>query len=133
MRTECSAIIEQHVKTLLAQSGCLVDSEAGTTEAEAGTADDVDDAMIMSSAGVTVELFIPSRNKTCRLPDTTTHRYGHTVDGLRDCGAVHPLPQQDLQAARHHHPQIRTHSGWAACLWGWKNFSQLRILFQWSV
>merc|ERR1719206_671220 len=37
MRTECSAIIEQQVKTILAQSGCLVDSEAGTTEAEAGT------------------------------------------------------------------------------------------------
>merc|ERR1719342_1189213 len=50
MRTECSAIIEQQVKTILAQSGCLVDYEAGTTKAEAGTTDDVDDAMIMSSA-----------------------------------------------------------------------------------
>ena len=40
----------------------------------------------MSSAGETMELFIPSRNKTCRLPDTTTHRYGHTVDGLLVCG-----------------------------------------------
>merc|ERR1719347_452609 len=64
MRTECSAIIEQQVKTILSQSGCLVDSEAGTTQAEAGTTDDVDDAMIMSSAGETMELFIPSRNKT---------------------------------------------------------------------
>jgi len=86
MRTECSAIIEQQVKTILTKSGCQVDSEAGTIKAEAGTTDDVDDAMIMSSAGETMELFIPSRNKTCRLPDTTTHRYGHTVDGLLICG-----------------------------------------------
>jgi len=90
MRTECSAIIEQQVKSILAQSGCVVDSKAGggkSNNDEGGKNNtSIDDAMIMSSAGETVELFIPSRNKTCRLPDTTTYRYGHTVDGLLICG-----------------------------------------------
>ena len=41
--------------------------------------------MIMSG-GTSVELFIPSRNQTCRLPDNNEERYGHTVDGLLLCG-----------------------------------------------
>ena len=41
--------------------------------------------MIMTG-GTNVELFIPSRNQTCRMPDTDHHRYGHTVDGLLICG-----------------------------------------------
>merc|ERR1719233_2136262 len=49
MRTECSAIIEHQVKTILAQSGCPVDSKAA-----GGTTNNDDNAMIMSSAGETV-------------------------------------------------------------------------------
>ena len=45
--------------------------------------------MIMASYGTGVELFIPSRNQTCRLPDTNNGRYGHTVDGLLICGGGH--------------------------------------------
>jgi len=42
--------------------------------------------MIMSGGGTSVQLFIPSRNQTCRLPDNEERRYGHTVDGLLLCG-----------------------------------------------
>merc|ERR1719153_2000945 len=58
MKTECSAIIEQQVKTIIAQSGCVVDFKAGggTNKNDAVKNNtDIDDAMIMSSAGETVE------------------------------------------------------------------------------
>jgi len=82
MRQECSQIIQQQVQTILAQSGCSTEAK---NSANVSTTEILDDAMIMSGGGASVELFIPSRNQTCRLPDSE-RRYGHTVDGLLLCG-----------------------------------------------
>jgi len=81
IRQECSQIIQEQVKSILAQSGC---SKEAKDPANVSKTEISDDAMIMSG-GTSVELFIPSLNKTCRLPDNE-RRYGHTVDGLLLCG-----------------------------------------------
>merc|ERR1719244_1799689 len=51
MKKECSAIIEQQVKAILAQSGCIVDSKAGGGKSNTDDAGknntSIDDAMIM--------------------------------------------------------------------------------------
>ena len=40
----------------------------------------------LSSANTKAEIYIPARNKSCKLPDLPVRRYYHTQDGFLTCG-----------------------------------------------